>query len=1124
MFNRLYYSLLFVFFALIFCHTGLAQSVAPNSLFASGKWVKIETSATGIHKIYYSWLKNSGFLHPENVKIFGSRNEMMSGQNEVSSENSPVEVPLLRFKEAQGEESLLFYVQGPVNWVLEQATGQYHPVRNQPARGFSYFFLTEHAREDLSLSLSKPPIGYPDFQCDDFDAFELWEEENLNLLESGSRWFTALLAGGNVLSRSFTFQDRVETEPINLNVYAAGKSTSSTRMEVTANGTGMGAIRFNPVQNSPVSDFATIDSLKISRTLAGASVILSVRYSGVGSDQCWLDYATLQFRRTLQYRGIPLLFRDCRTIGKDKVVEFQIKGASSMLQLWEVTNPLSPVQHSFQFANGLLTFRINSDSLRSFILFDPQNKYPEVTKTEEIRNFDILHVATPQFLILTPVDFLDQAMRLARFHQAKDNMNVKVVTVEELFNGLAGGYKDVAALRNYVIHLYRQGGGSIGPGLKYLLLFGKGTCDPVHKSGDDNPNWIPTRQSLNSLNEVGSYVSDDFFGQLESFPVGYNGTLNMNIGVGRIPASTFAEATLAVDKIIHYHEAGTLGDWRNNILFIADDEDNNLHVNDSENLALAQARNNPEYNGSKIYFDAYPEIHTPEQRYPGVTEAIRRSVQTGDLIVNYVGHASEDGLAHERVLTVNDIGGWSNKDRLPLFVTATCEFSRWDMRVKRSAGEHLLFHPAGGAIALLSATRLVYSASNFEINKSFFSHVFNRDGQGDHLRLGDIMLLVKNENGGTINTAKFCLLGDPAMRLSYPEQQCVNVEINHQSVEQFSGVLSPLSQVTISGEIEDRSGSKIGSLSGNLSIQVFDQPSTKTTLGNGGQQPFTYKVQENILFNGAVTVKNGLFNYSFVVPKDVNFYKDPGLIRYYFENEETDGNGSFDNIHFNGTALITSSDNKGPDIRLYLENGKFADGGTVSANPLLLVYLSDESGINSTGYGIGHDITLEIDGQHADPLILNNYFRADTSTWKTGTIICPLTIPGNGAHTLTLKAWDSANNSSSLTVRFFISKEMVIREMYNFPNPFSDQTRFVIVQNRYDELFTVNLEVMDLTGRTVYQNKQVVPSRGYEINDLYWTPQEMNQQPGYGVYVYRMTLIGQDGKQVSKSGRFVRNK
>ncbi|MCX6219429.1 MAG: type IX secretion system sortase PorU [Bacteroidia bacterium] len=1122
MFNHLYYSILCIFFTLLPSHEGFAQTVVPGSLFSSGKWVKIETSATGIHKIYYSWLKNSGFLHPENVKIYGSRNEMMSRNSNISHENSPIQLPLQRFKEVTGEESLLFFVQGPVRWVYEAATGQYHPLRNQLARGYSYFFLTEDASSDLLLPLSKQPSENTDFQSSEYDDFELWEEENLNLLESGSLWFTAMLAGGNVLSKSFTFQDRVENEPVKFNIFAAGRSTSPTQMEVIANGYGLGVVNFSPVQTSSGSDFASADSLKISRLMTGSGINLSVKYNGTGSDQCWFDYATLQLRRSLQYRGVPLLFRDGRAYGKDKIVEFQVNGANSLLQLWEVTNPLSPRQQSFQFTSGQLTFRIQNDSLRSFILFDPQNKYPEVIKTEEVKNSDLQHADTPQFLIIAPAAFLDQAERLAQYHRTMDNMTVKVVTVEDLFNGLAGGYRDVAAIRNYVRYLYQQNYGSKGSVLKYLLLFGKGTCDPVHKPGDDNPNWIPTVQSENSLNEVGSYVSDDFFGQLESSIGDPSGTIN--IGIGRIPASTIGEATLAVDKIIHYHEAATLGDWRNNICFIGDDEDNNLHVSDSENLALAQVQNNPEYKASKIYFDAYPEILTPEQRYPAVTDAIRRSVQSGDLIVNYVGHASEDGLAHERVLTVNDIDGWSNKDRLPLFVTATCEFSRWDMRVKRSAGEHLLFHPAGGAIALLSATRLVYSASNFEINKSFFNHVFDRDELGDHLRLGDIVRLVKNENGGSINTAKFCLLGDPALRLSYPEQRCVNLEINHQSVEQFDGILSPLSQVTISGEIRDRGGAKMGLLSGTLSVQVFDQPTTKITLGNGGQQPFTYKVQENVLFNGTAVVKNGSFSYSFVVPKDVNFNKEPGLIRYYFKNETTDGNGSFANIHFNGTATMPVSDNKGPDIRLYLENEKFSDGGTVSSNPLLLVFLSDESGINSSGYGIGHDITLELDGRNTNQLILNSYFRADAATWKSGTIIYPLSIPDNGSHTLTLRAWDNANNSSSVTVRFFISKKMVVHSVFNYPNPFPDQTRFVITQNRYDELFDVNLEVMDLTGRTVYQTRQILPSRGYEINDLYWKPQEMNPQPGFGIYIYRITLTGQDGKQVSKSGRVVWNK
>ncbi len=1122
LFIQLHKKILILFLTLLMAAAGRTQQANKNSLLANGRWVKIETSATGIHKMHFSWLKSIGFLHPEKVKIYGSRNEVMSRLHANSSDNCPIQLPAMKFKDAGGNESLLFFVQGPVSWKYDPVSGEYHHFLNQSARGKSWVLLTEDAGTDLLFPVAGQPTETPSSKISETDDFAVWEEENINLLESGNRWFTAMMTGGNVLNRNFQFQDRLEMEPVITRVYAAGRSSASTGLEIVAGGSEIGIVKFDPVQTNSVTDFASSGSLQASRISSGSTITLSLKYNGKTSDQCWLDFVTVQLRRKLQYRGTPLFISDSKSVKSGKIIEYQVVGGTPGLQLWEVTNPLLPVQTEYKVINGLLTFGIRSDSLRSFLLFDPQNQYPGLTRIEEVKNADIMQVDVPKFLIIAPAAFLDQAERLAQNHRIADEMSVAVVSVEEIFNELSGGYPDIQSLRNYICYLYEKKGGSGQSVLKYLLLFGKGTCDPVHDPGENNPNWIPTYQSDNSLSAVGSFVTDDFFGLLDPGEGDQAGLVDL--GIGRIPAASIAEATIAVDKIIHYHDAQSLGDWRNNIAFIGDDEDNNIHVYDSERLASILNQRNPEYSTPKIYFDAYPQVLTPEERYPLVNEAIRRSVQGGDLIVNYIGHASEDGLAHERVLTLKDIDALTNKDRLPLFVTATCEFSRWDMTVKRSAGERLYFHPAGGAIALLSATRLVYSASNFEINKSFINHVFDKDDQGAPLRLGDLIRIVKTENGMSINTSKFCLLGDPALRLNYPEFNCRTLEINHQSLEQFSGVLSPFSQVTVSGEIQDKKGNKMEPFNGLLSALVYDQPAGRKTLGNGGLPPFAYKVQENVLFNGNVPVRNGSFSYSFVVPKDVSFNKEAGLIRYYFSNSTTDGNGSFANVHFNGTETQLLTDNKGPEIRLFLENESFREGDRVSPNPLLMVFLSDVSGISTSDYGIGHNITLVLDGEESQQVILNNFYKSDAAGWKSGAIFYPLSSLATGVHTLTFKVWDAANNSSSLSVRFEVTNDLKIHQAYNFPNPFSGQTRFVITQNRYDEMFGVNLEVMDLTGKIVCKKQENLPSQGYEINDLYWDPSQSNPVPAYGVYLYRITLTDHDGTRTFYSGRMILKK
>jgi len=1108
----------------VFCltYSGLAQAKAHESLFGKGRWIKIETSASGIHRIEYAWLKNAGFAHPENVKIFGSRNEPLASWNIPSAWYGPAQIPVLKIKAPGGSEALLFYVGGDISWQHDPINNHYYHRRNQAARGKSWFFLTEDSGIDLIVPMAEQFQGSAETISTSYDDFGLWEEENINLLESGSIWFTSLIAGGKTLGKSFSFQDRLDNESVVVSVCGAGRSSIPSGIEVTINNSAAGNILFRPIQPSLEADFAVIDSTKTSKKLVGPTVNLSVGYKAPVSDQSWLDFATVMVRRSLIYRGLQLIFRDGRSVGGNRSVEYRVSGASPGLQLWEISNPLSPCRINYQLSNDQLVFRQKSDILRCFLLFDPQGPYPGVTNAGVVPMFDLFPNEVPQYLVIAPASFLNQAERLARFHRESGDLKVSVVSTEAIFNEYSGGYPDISALRNYISTLYQQKDGANQPILKYLLLLGKGTCDPVHEAGDSNPNWIPTWQSMNSVSSVNSFVSDDFFGRLDPGEGGQTG--DIDLGIGRIPAATIAEATIAIDKIMHYKSTATLGDWRTNVCFIGDDEDNNLHVNDSEKLAQKLGQTHPEYNISKIYFDAYPQVLTPDERYPEVTEAIRRSVQTGNLFVNYIGHASEDGLAHERVLTNKDIDSWTNKDRLPLFVTATCEFSRWDMSVKRSAGEHLFFNPAGGSIALFSATRLVYSSSNYEINQSFINHVFDSTDSGDFLRLGDLIRTIKNENGQTINTAKFCLLGDPALRLNYPENQTKDLKINNIPVEQFDGALSPTNLVTISGEILDRSGELMEKFDGNLSAQVFDQPTKELTLGNAGMVPFSYQVQKNILFKGNVPVRKGNFTYSFVVPKDVNFEQKTGVIRYYFSNSTTDGNGSFANIHFNGTNSPAQSDHQGPSIRLYLENESFRAGGVVSSKPLLLVYLTDESGINTSSNGIGHDITLELDGQTTSRIILNEFYKTDGATWKSGTLQYALSSLSEGTHSLVFKVWDSVNNSSAVKVDFMVNEGLAFVNLYNYPNPFSDQTRFFISHNGYNELLWVDLEVMDLSGRVVDKSRQLLPSRGYENTDLYWNPARNGLNLANGIYPYRITLTDQAGHKSEKAGRIILKK
>ena len=567
-----------------------------------------------------------------------------------------------------------------------------------------------------------------------------------------------------------------------------------------------------------------------------------------------------------------------------------------------------------------------------------------------------------------------------------------------------------------------------------------------------------------------------------------------------------------------------MGEWRNILCFIGDDEDNNIHVSDSEQLATFVNRNYPAFYTDKIYLDAFKEETTPEKRYPDVTKTFNNRIKEGALIINYVGHANEEGLAHEKILTIADIDSWSNFDKLPVFVTATCEFSRWDMKSKQSAGEHVLFNKLGGGVALFSTTRLVYSSSNFEMNKSFFKYVFESDKEGNSLRMGDIIRLAKSELGGTVNAAKFALLGDPALQISYPRLKVKTLEINDRPVELLTDTIRPLSIVSVWGEIQNNKGEKITGFNGKLYPTVYDKPALVSTLGNGGQTPFSYSVQNSILFKGNVSVKSGEFTYSFKIPKEINYKIGNGLIRYYSKDESIDAGGSLNAFILGGSPSILSLDLTGPSVKLFLDDDSFVSGDKVSKSPLLIANLEDESGINTSGSGIGHDITIVIDDKTDKMLILNDYFQSVQDSYKDGNIVFQLPNLEDGDHTLKFKVWDLANNSTETNINFTVASGLIIKKLSAFPNPVSEFTDIVAVHNRFGEKMTVDIEIFNQQGILIDRIKTESGSSGFTTQPIRWNPGVNNTKLPPGVYHFRVRLTAPDGSATLKTGQLILTK
>jgi hypothetical protein len=557
---------------------------------------------------------------------------------------------------------------------------------------------------------------------------------------------------------------------------------------------------------------------------------------------------------------------------------------------------------------------------------------------------------------------------------------------------------------------------------------------------------------------------------------------------------------------------------------------------DAEGLAAVINDSVPAYNIDKIYLDAFPQVTTVNgQSYPQVNKAINDRINSGCLIFNYTGHGNANGLAAERVVTTEDINSWKNGGKLPLFITATCEFSRFDdidinivtrqMTSKPSGGEMVLLNKGGGGIALMSTTRVVYSGPNYDLNRNIFSCAFNHDELGNPLGFGDIIKNAKNNSGSGPNKRNFTLLGDPALKLAYPYHgRVITDSVNNVSVNDKIDSLKALSLITITGHIEDPLGNPLNTFNGVVSPIIYDKPSKIKTLANDGGESMTFNLRNSILFSGKTMAKNGRFRFTFIVPRDINYSFGSGKISYYANDDKADMNGSFNDIIVGGFIKSIPVDNEGPDIKLFMNDTFFRDGGITDSDPRLFAIINDQAGINTTGSGIGHDLTGFLDNDPDRSFVLNSYFKNDFDNYMSGTINYALSGLSEGSHSVTVKAWDNLNNSSEKTISFRVvtGGEFMLRNLINYPNPFSDKTNISLEHNRPDNELSVTINIFDIDGRLIRIMKTKVESTGYNLPPVVWDGNdEGGRKVAGGIYPYTVTIITGNGEIARSSGRMI---
>jgi hypothetical protein len=1099
------------------------EESAP-SVLSKGKWVKIRVKKNGIHKLDFSKLKDLGFDRPGHIKIYGSSCGLLNVSNDTTKDYRLKQVPVAYLKGADNEfnkgDKILFYARNTHKWEYDRNRDFFYR-KTHPYTEYGYYYLTDNQENLREITNLEAPSGEPVTEISTFRDYMHHEKRNRNLIKSGKEWVGEYFDVKLQYGFEFGFPNIDKDSPVKVKGDFVSRSSYRSSFSVASRDNGIVTVDIPSVTYNFTGAYARSKTGYGQFFPESEQFTLQVNYSkGTPSAEGWLNYLTVNAVRELRMNDNQLHFR-YKSPDESKVVKLRLLDAPENLEVWEVTDnrEIRKINHLNQEGNDV-TFNIRADTLyREFIAFNHKEYYnPEYFR--EIDNQDLHGMGPQDMMVVTKERFWEQAQDIADLHRNRDGFNVAVVTDKQVYNEFSAGKPDPSAIRNFLRTVYRK---SVGEdSLKYLLLFGDGSYD--NKNSGDSP-FLMTYQSDESFNYSRSFVSDDFYGLLdpgdniEKSPSGL-----IDIGIGRFPVRDEKEAREVVRKAERYMNTNNWGAWMNKICFVADDQDNNLHMRDADKLASYVSSNYPKFDIRKIYFDSYEQQTTATGSvYPEVSEEINENINNGILLFNYVGHGGEHHLAHERVLTKDDIDIWRNADKLPLFMTATCEFTRFDDPNYVSAGEEVFLKPQGGSIASFSTTRLVYASLNYNLNRTFYEYIFEKDYKGEPRRFGDIVRLTKNYAGSSNNKRNFSLFGDPALQLPIGEY-CVQTDSIVENDNQVTDTINALDKITIHGKIVDNKDKVVEDFDGRLNVKLFDKLRTLTTRGNDGEQPFKYENRDNMLFAGESSVANGHFKSEFIVPKEILPGIEKGKILYMGTGNKGIAQDYHNEVYVGGYSERVLNDKQGPEIELYMNDRDFVSGGITSEDPVLYARLRDSSGINVSSAGIGHNITMVLDKNTQDKKVLNPYYNAEKNSYKAGEVKYKMSNLEKGKHELSLKVWDINENSSSASLEFQVtgSNNLKINKVLNYPNPFTQNTAFYFEHNRPGTSLDVLIQVFTVSGKLVKTIRRNIQTDGFRAGPIRWNGRDdFGDKIGKGVYLYKIKIRSSDGDFAEKIQKLV---
>lgn len=1099
---------------------------SSSSVLSKGVWKKIKIEKTGIYKITYQELKNMGFSDPMKVSVHG-----YGGWPLEEDFTKPYVDDLPSISVWRGDGYLLFYGRGCCKWEYSDSDSRFIH-KNNPYSIYGCYFLTD-ATTTREIEKISSLEGNALLQITDFDEYLLHEKDYVSVNMSGRDLYGENISG---LTTNISVEGLEGMTEDNGKVvcYFIERATSEKNISLFIDGrqAGCGSV--------PVITSADryLDYLKAKvGTVTGQwkgkknqKIEVQIKSNNPLSSSAYLDYIYLQGKRSLRTYNEPYtFFRSISSI--DNSVRYIIQNADSQTLIFDVTDGFNMKLMETQLNDGNLSFSIPSGDLREFVLVQTNKTFPSFS-VEDTPNQNLHGLAQTEMVIIVPTDFREDAERLADIHRINDGLSVEVVSPEEIYNEFSSGTPDATAYRRFMKMFYDRSLINGGEAPKYLLLFGDGTYDNRFLTKEwksyselDKKNMLLTYQTTESLNAY-SYVADDYFGLLDDeedifhyeWKKPVSGGL-IDIGIGRLTVKTKKQSKDVVDKIISYMTDNKFGFWKNSLCFLADDgsgSDNfsTGHQYDADDVAAIIEKSSPEYIIDKVYFDSYKK-NTNGNSYPDVRKEIQRKLNDGLLVLDYVGHGGTEALSDEKVITHNDILKYKYQN-LPLWITTTCDFCRFD-EIHTSAGEDVLLNEKSGGIALFTTSRVSFTGINKKVNSGLINHLF---ATTDYRRnsLGDVIKKVKRSmtDGEKLS---FCLIGDPALKLSYPKYHIDVTHINGKQLGNSIFQFKAFEKITISGNIINSSGQTVDDFSGELIAQVFDGKSTITTLGNNYGNNVSYDDYINTIYKGNAPVLNGKFSFSFVVPKDISYSTtNRGKISLYAFDEKIkiDAQGYYDQFVVGGTSDNPEDDKDAPEIRMmFLNDSTFIEGGKVNSTPYFYARLWDKSGVNVMGNSPGHDITFYIDDNPVHNYNLNSYYRNVPDKEGEGEVGFSIPKLKPGLHYAEFKVWDVVNNVRTDTITFEVVEGLkpFIYNLTTTSNPARKSVQFRFSHNRPESKMKVNIMVYDMTGRLQWMSSEEGISDIFKDYIVTWNLENnAGTKLRTGVYLYR-AAISTDGSQ-----------